>query len=94
MEIARTITLHSAVSNEDMPRIDKHWRQKIRNAIRAKLIIMPEVYGLPLRQNLRGFWKLRVGDYRVIYQIQKQTVRILIISHRSEVYKNILKRIV
>ncbi len=36
-------------------------------------------------------YRLRVGDYRVIYEVQKQEVRIWVIriQHRREVYKNL-----
>ena len=93
MEVGYTISLHVAVLKEDLPRLDTYWRKEIRNVIRAKLATSPELYGLPLRHTLKGCRKLRVGDYRGIYQIHKKTVHIIIIGHRSEVYKDILKRL-
>ena len=33
-------------------------------------------------------FRLRVGDYRIIYKILQKEVRILVIKHRSVVYKN------
>ena len=43
----------------------------------------------PLKGKLAGFCRYRVGDYRVIYQIdnRRQVVRVLKIAHRSEVYE-------
>lgn len=34
-------------------------------------------------------WRVRVGDYRVIYQIQKKEVVVLVVkvAHRREVYR-------
>jgi mRNA interferase RelE/StbE len=48
-------------------------------------VIRPEV----LTGELAGFYKLRVGDYRVIYEIlhDVQTVVIHAIGHRSEIYR-------
>lgn len=42
----------------------------------------------PLRGRLRGFFRYRVGDYRVVYQIEDEAQRVIvqIIAHRSEVY--------
>ncbi|WP_407079344.1 type II toxin-antitoxin system RelE family toxin [Candidatus Venteria ishoeyi] len=43
----------------------------------------------PLSANLAGFYKLRVGDYRVVYEVF-DTERCLIIhkiGHRREVYR-------
>lgn len=37
----------------------------------------------------QGLYRLRVGNYRVVYRVQAQRVRVLIIriGHRSEVYR-------
>ncbi|MDI6803345.1 MAG: type II toxin-antitoxin system RelE/ParE family toxin [Bacteroidota bacterium] len=36
---------------------------------------------------LKGKSSMRVGDYRIIYEIVKTTIYILTINHRREVYK-------
>jgi mRNA interferase RelE/StbE len=43
---------------------------------------------LGLTANLSGFYKLRVGDYRIIYDIELETQIIVIIriGHRSKIY--------
>ena len=48
----------------------------------------PRRYGAPLRKGLAGRWKYRVGDYRLICQIQDEKVLVLIlmVCHRSRVY--------
>ncbi len=53
-----------------------------------KLMVDPLRYGLPLRRGLKGLMKLRVGDYRVIYSIEKEivTVQVIKIGHRRHVY--------
>lgn len=45
--------------------------------------------GYPLRGRLRGLRSLRVGAYRVIYQLadDEQTVRVAAIRHRSVAYE-------
>ena len=93
MEVRYSIAVHPSVHKEDLPKLDKMWRRKIRDSVRSKLTTAPELFGVPLRQTLGGLRKLRIGDYRVIYRIEKKVVQILIISHRSVVYKDILKRI-
>ena len=42
----------------------------------------------PLSGNLSGFYKLRVGDYRVIYSLEQNSETIIIekIGHRREIY--------
>lgn len=46
----------------------------------------PEVYGRPLRRSLKGYRKLRVGEYRIILKIKDNKVKIFVIQHRSTVY--------
>lgn len=47
----------------------------------------------PLRKTLRGYWKLRVGDHRVVYKIEGEEVLILGIQHRKTVYEDIVQRL-
>ena len=44
--------------------------------------------GYPLRGRLRGLYSLRVGSYRIIYQLSddEKTVRVAAIRHRSAAY--------
>ena len=87
------IRYHELVIKEDIPRLSSGWREKIKRAIEEKLNTHPELYGKPLRQSLKGYRKLRVGDYRVIFRIEGNTVKIFIIQHRSVVYQMIQQRI-
>jgi mRNA interferase RelE/StbE len=47
--------------------------------------------GKALKGELKGYWSLRVGMYRIIYSIQKKEViiEVLRIHHRKEVYEKI-----
>lgn len=46
-----------------------------------------------LRKTLRGYWKLRVGDYRVMCKIEGEEVWALGIQHRKTVYEDIVQRL-
>ena len=41
----------------------------------------------PLHGSLKGTYKLRVGDYRIIYKLKDDTIVILSVGHRNEIYK-------
>lgn len=84
--MAHRILYHPAVREEDLPRIDRQLQERIRRAIEQRLLTEPTYYGEPLRHRLKGYWKLRVGDYRVIYRLVGQEVWILTIGHRKDVY--------
>ena len=47
----------------------------------------PRHFGEPLRGNLAGLWRYRVGDYRIICESQDEqlVVLALAVGHRSEV---------
>lgn len=49
----------------------------------------PRQWGKPLRGEKRGLWRYRVGDYRLICDIQdeKITVLVLAVGHRKDVYR-------
>lgn len=51
----------------------------------------PRVLGKSLKGNLKEYWRYRVGDYRIIAEINDDEVRILIIGigHRRDIYKKI-----
>lgn len=55
----------------------------------------PRTLGEPLQANLSAFWKYRVGDYRLVAEIHddKFVVLMLVVAHRSEVYKTADKRL-
>lgn len=91
MEVRFHVIYHSLIVSEDIPRLSSSWKEKVRRAIEEKLTVEPELYGKPLRRSLKNYRKLRVGDYRVIYRIEKQTIKIFIIQHRSVVYAAVAK---
>ena len=41
----------------------------------------------------RPEFKLRVGDYRVIYRVQADKIIVLKIGHRKEVYSKVFSRL-
>ncbi len=45
--------------------------------------VVPE----PLAGEFKGTYKLRVGDWRVIYTVEGDTLVIQSIDHRTEIYK-------
>lgn len=74
---------------EDLSPITKTNRDQIRRAIEQKLATNPIEFGKPLQYSLKGLRRLRVGDYRIIFQIEDETNVVLIIKigHRREVYE-------
>ncbi len=72
---------------KDLKKIDKTWQKRILHKIKTTLVENP-YSGKKLVGDLSPFWRLRVGDYRVIYTIEEKivTVEIVKIRHRKDVY--------
>ncbi len=87
MGMSFTLRYHQQVVRDDIPSLPKKERARIRKAIEEKLTTQPEVFGKPLRRSLRGYRRLRVGDYRVVFRIEGTSVKIFVIRHRSTVYQ-------
>ena len=87
------LVYHPAVPEDDLPEIPANMRARIARAVETRLTENPEQYGSPLRGTLKGYWKLRVGDYRVVYRVAEDEVRILAIRHRKKVYEYAPSRI-
>ena len=49
----------------------------------------PRAFGEPLKGKLKGFWKYRIGDYRIICDILDGRLIVLAIDigHRKEIYR-------
>jgi mRNA interferase RelE/StbE len=91
--VAFQVKYHPAVREIDLPPINMKMRERIRRAIESRLMTAPQEYGLPLRKSLRGYWKLRVGDYRVVFKIEGEIVFILGIRHRKSIYEDAMGRV-
>ena len=92
MAVNFTIVYHKTVVHDDIPRIASAWRGRVRDVIKEKLTTGPDFFGKPLRRSLKGYRKLRVGDYRVVFRIQGSKVLIFAILHRAVVYEQVEKR--
>ncbi len=90
--MAYRLIYHADVKNIDLPKIDNKNKVMIKRAIKERLAMQPEKYGSPLRRTLKGYWKLRVGDYRVIFKISGYDIFILGIMNRKSVYSQINTR--
>ena len=77
-----------SVVREDIPRLSRDVRDRIRKAIEQKLASHPVEFGKPLRHSLKGARRLRVEDWRVVYTIESPDVVLIVkIGHRKDVYE-------
>lgn len=76
------------VVKEDIKKLGQAEKKRIKKSIEEKLSLDPIGFGKPLQYSLKGCRRLRIGDWRVIYQIDSEENIVLIvkIGHRREVY--------
>ncbi len=86
------IFYHEDVIKKDIPRLSSSVRIIVKKSIEEKLTTYPEHFGKPLRRSLKGYRKLRVGDWRVVFRIEQKRVKIFAICHRSIVYERVPDR--
>ena len=87
--MAYKLKYHQDVKKSDLTKIDAKNRNIIKKAIEERLSTRPETYGKPLQRTFKGYWKLRVGDYRVVFKASNDSIFIFGII----VYRLIKKRI-
>jgi mRNA interferase RelE/StbE len=83
MEIVFT---HSAF--QQLKKLDK----KIQKRIIKKLKFFasqknPLQFAEPLRDRRFGQFRFRIGDYRVIFDVEKEKIIILKVGHRKDIYR-------
>jgi mRNA interferase RelE/StbE len=91
------IKFHPLVWKEDFKKIDPSNQRNIVKQLSKKLSIDPKAYGKALSGELRGYWRLRVDDFRVIYRILNDKVEVLVVKtgmrRDFEVYEKFLLRL-
>jgi mRNA interferase RelE/StbE len=84
IEITRTAT-------RQITKLDQQPQKSILRFLRERLAGAdnPRQWGRALQGEKRGLWRYRVGDYRLICDIQDQKITILVLElgHRKEVYR-------
>ena len=76
-------------ASRDFDKLDKSIQIRITEKLDWFSNNFEQIHPLWLGNDLVGFSKLRVGDYRVVYEIDllNYKLKVAIIEHRSKVYK-------
>ena len=81
----------AASAEKELVKLDKAVIRRILSFLyeRVAKTDKPRSLGKALKGPLGDYWKYRVGDYRVVCDIQDQEIMILVVRvrHRSKVYR-------
>ena len=77
---------------KEFKKLDRYTQRMLKAWIDKNLINCenPRLHGKALTSNRSGQWRYRIGDYRLLCQIEDDRFIILALSvgHRREVYEN------
>jgi mRNA interferase RelE/StbE len=75
-------------AEKDIKKLDPSIKNHLGNAL-LKLLNNPAGYSEKLTDPKIGTYRFRVGDYRVIFDIEGGDIVILRVGHRKEIYKRL-----
>ena len=80
----------SETAKKQMAKLDKYTQKQIQKYINTKILNTknPKQFGKSLERDLKGLWKYRIGDYRLVCYIDDNVFEILAIKvgHRRYIY--------
>ena len=78
--------------DREFKKLDRYTQHMIKAWIEKNLVgcSNPRLHGKGLTANRSGQWRYRIGDYRIIADIQDErlTILALTVGHRRQVYEN------
>jgi mRNA interferase RelE/StbE len=76
-------------ASRELSRLDKQTGLRIVRRIRWLAENLDSIRPIALKGELAGLYKLRVGDYRVLYEVLRSEAVIVVhlIGHRREIYE-------
>jgi len=79
----------SIEAEKQLRTIDRSSSLKIQKYLKERVAPNPMTFGKALSVNLRGFWRYRIGDYRMVCDVRENELIVLVVKvgHRSKVYE-------
>ena len=78
-------------ARRELRRLDRPIQKAILQYFRKRIATKedPRRFGKSLTRELQGLWRYRVGDYRMVCQIEDDRLVVLIVTvaHRKSVYR-------
>lgn len=78
--------IYTRRANRDIKRLDEQTRLRIKRQLEF-LSKSPLTYSEKLTNSTLGNYRFRVGDYRIIFDIDENKIVILKVGHRREIYR-------
>lgn len=80
----RLVYTHRAI--KDLDSLDASVKQRIGKTLQ-RYEQHPLSYAEPLKQSELGSYRFRIGDYRVVFDLEGDQIVVLRVGHRRDIYK-------
>jgi len=80
----RLVYTHRSI--KDIDGLDAAVKQRIGKTLK-RFERNPLAHAEPLKQSELGSYRFRIGDYRVIFDLNGQEIVVLRVGHRRDIYK-------
>ena len=76
---------------KELRKLDRTAAARIVTTLEERIAVLddPRTLGSALTGDHAGFWRWRIGDYRVVARIEDERITVLVVrvAHRREVYR-------
>lgn len=75
---------------KELARLPRDVQRRVLDAV-TELAFVPRPSDSKKLKGQENIWRLRMGDYRVLYSIEDRVLKVLVlrVSHRSDVYRGL-----
>ena len=82
--------IHSNRAAEQIRKLDRQVAKRVMARL-DRLMGDPHAHGAVKLQGQKDLYRVRVGDYRIVYRIDnaRNLIETAVIAHRSEVYRDL-----
>ncbi|MDA3877797.1 MAG: type II toxin-antitoxin system RelE/ParE family toxin [Halothiobacillus sp.] len=79
----------TASALKQLKKLDRSQAKRITDYLHNRVSESPRRVGKALQGSMSALWRYRVGDYRVVCELQDEQVLVLVlrVSHRRDVYR-------
>lgn len=80
----------SGQAQKELKKLDRQERELILSYLETRIdgCANPRIHGESLKQNLAGYWRYRIGKYRILCELVDEVVMVYVlkVEHRRSVY--------
>lgn len=80
------IVVYTQTAFNDIKKLDAVAKKRLEKKI-AVYIKNPWIFAKKLINSTIGSYRWRVGNYRIVFDIDKETIIVLRVGHRREIYR-------